>query len=435
MTVKVSIIVRTHNEKDWIGLCLHEIYNQKFKDYEIILVDNNSKDNTRKIVETNFPQVRILNYNPKKYFPGDALNFGISKTKGKFIVMISGHCIPKHNQWLSNLVKNISLKDVAGVYGKQEPLENSDPNDIRDLKYIFGDDRKVQVKDPFFHNANSIIRKDLWLKNKFDQNTPHIEDRLWAKHYIKKGYKIIYEPSAPVFHHHGLNYRGNTSRINKISKILIGKKQNVKIKNIVAIIPLLKSLKINGNYIVKNLIRELKKIKKISKIFIINNESTLKGELNSKDIIFIDRGINLKKDYLGTDHVMKEIYKKKIKKKHNPSHLLIAEEPYILRPKDFYKKLIENLGDEYDAITPICKSRQHNIWIKNSIGDLEQIFRSSLPSNLLNHKIYQELKGLGYFVKSDAFEESGRDSINTKFFEVENEYSFKLTQKISESFN
>ena len=192
-------------------------------------------------------------------------------------------------------------------------------------------------------------------------------------------------------------------------------------------------MKINGNYIVKNLIKDLKKIKKISKIFIINNESLLKGELSSKDVIFIDRGINLKKDYLGADYVMKEIYKKKIKNKHNPSHLLIAEEPYILRPKNLYKKLIENLGDGYDAITPICKSRQHNIWVKNSAGELDQIFKSSLPSSLLNHKIYQELKGLGYFVKSDVFEEIGRDSINTKFFEVENEYSFKLTQKISES--
>ena len=36
----VSIIVRTKNESFWIGKCLHEINNQIYKNYEIIVVDN-----------------------------------------------------------------------------------------------------------------------------------------------------------------------------------------------------------------------------------------------------------------------------------------------------------------------------------------------------------------------------------------------------------
>ena len=71
--------------------------------------------------------------------------------------MISGHCIPKHNQWLNNLYKNFKLKNIAGVYGKQEPLDTSDPNDIRDLNIFC---IKIQIKDPFFHNANSMIDKN-----------------------------------------------------------------------------------------------------------------------------------------------------------------------------------------------------------------------------------------------------------------------------------
>ena len=51
------------------------------------------------------------------------------------------------------------IKNIAGCYGKQEPLDISNPNDVRDLYYLFGKDRKVQSKDPFFHNANSIIKK------------------------------------------------------------------------------------------------------------------------------------------------------------------------------------------------------------------------------------------------------------------------------------
>ena len=49
--MKASIIIRTKNEERWIGHCLSTIALQSIKDYEIILVDNNSDDNSLKIAE------------------------------------------------------------------------------------------------------------------------------------------------------------------------------------------------------------------------------------------------------------------------------------------------------------------------------------------------------------------------------------------------
>ena len=45
---KISIIVRTKNEERWIGHCLKAIYEQDYPSFEVILVDNNSTDNTKK---------------------------------------------------------------------------------------------------------------------------------------------------------------------------------------------------------------------------------------------------------------------------------------------------------------------------------------------------------------------------------------------------
>ena len=42
----VSIIIRTKNEERWITSCLNKIFDQNFKDFEIIIVDNYSKDKT-----------------------------------------------------------------------------------------------------------------------------------------------------------------------------------------------------------------------------------------------------------------------------------------------------------------------------------------------------------------------------------------------------
>ena len=84
----VSIIVRTKNESYWIGKCLDAIQQQDYKNIEIILVDNFSKDNTIRIVKKNFPKVKRVIYKDKKFFPGKAINLGIKKSKGKYLAFL-----------------------------------------------------------------------------------------------------------------------------------------------------------------------------------------------------------------------------------------------------------------------------------------------------------------------------------------------------------
>ncbi len=422
----VSIIVRTRNESFWVGKCLHEIYNQSYKNFEVIVVDNSSSDKTISIIKKNFKKIKIVKYKSKIFLPGKALNLGIKKSKGSLIAMISGHCIPKNKYWLKNLVKNFKNKKIAGVYGRQEPLDISEPDDVRDLIYLFGKDKKIQTKEPFFHNANSIIRKDLWQNSKFDENTKHIEDRLWAQKQIDKRLKIIYEPLASVFHYHGVSHRGNLSRVSRISNILTTQKSIKKKFKLVCIIPILNPLRLNGDYIVKKILKDLLKIKKIEKIFLVCNDKNLQIEIKNKNIIFLKRNKQIEKDYLGSDYVLKEIYIDKIKKKFGPSHILTIEEIYLFRPNNFFKKLIKNIDDNFDSLVPICQIKKNNIWKKNTNGVLNSIYKTTVPNSVLKNSLYQEVKGLGVITKSSNFENNGRESSNTKFFEVDAKYSFKL---------
>ena len=398
--VLVSIIVRTKNESFWIGKCLHEIKNQNYKNYEIIVVDNSSTDQTLKIVKKNFPKVKIVKYKSRKFFPGKALNLGIQASKGRFIAMLSGHCIPKNKSWLSSLIKNFKNKKVAGVYGKQEPLDMSDPNDVRDLIYLFGKDKKIQNKDPFFHNANSMIRRDLWNKIKFDENIQHIEDRIWAQRQINKGYKIVYEPKSSVFHYHGVSHASNISRVSKISKILTKVSLRAKSTKLVCIVPILDPIMNNNKFLIEEALRQLIKINKINKIFIICNNKLLRKKIKNKKIIYINRNKNLEKDFLCTNYILKETFNKFIKKQYKPTHVLAFEEIYPFRPKNFFNNLIKNIDDNYDCLVPITQNKIHNIWKKNENGILEPIFKTTLPSSMVEHKIFHEIKGLGCIVKS-----------------------------------
>ena len=212
----VSIIVRTRNEEKWIFQCLNSIRMQNYKNYEVILVDNESKDNTLKKAQKFSPKIIKI----KEFFPGKAINLGINNAKGEVIVCLSAHCVPVNSNWLENLIKNLSDPSVAGVYGRQEPLSYSSDFDKRDLLTVFGLDKKVQNKDPFFHNANSAFLKSTWKKFPFDEKVSNIEDRVWGSNVISKGLKIIYEPDASVFHFHGIHHNLDAARARNVVKII-----------------------------------------------------------------------------------------------------------------------------------------------------------------------------------------------------------------------
>ena len=119
--IKVSIIIRVKNEEKWINSCLRSVFNQVYKNYEVIIVNNNSEDNTIK----NIKKFNVKIINIKNFLPGRAINFGIKKSQGQIIVCLSGHCIPKDKYWLGSLIKDLNIKNIAGVYGRQEPLSFS----------------------------------------------------------------------------------------------------------------------------------------------------------------------------------------------------------------------------------------------------------------------------------------------------------------------
>ena len=214
----LSIIIRTKNEERWIGLCLERIKNQNYKNYEIILVDSGSDDKTVEKAKRHGIDKLVLIDN---YKPGKAINRGIEASSGDLIVILSAHCLPIKNDWLNELIEEINSNDeLAGVYGKQVPMDFSSNEDKRDLLIVFGEDPRIQIKDSFFHNANSIIKKKVWEKIKFDDKVSNIEDRLWAEEVIRSNYKLKYTPKGAVYHYHGIHQSGNLKRLEGVTRII-----------------------------------------------------------------------------------------------------------------------------------------------------------------------------------------------------------------------
>ena len=272
----VSVIIRTKNEERWLQQCLEKIYQQSYRNFEIIIVDNESKDKTIKVAK----EYKLKIVKIKKFLPGKAINLGIAKSKGDIIICLSAHCIPLDNFWIKNLIKDLSKKNVAAVYGRQVPLPYSTPFDKRDLLNTFGLDKKIQKKDSFFHNANSAFKRKLWNNIKFDEKAVNIEDRIWAHNILKLGYHIVYEPKASVYHYHGIHQNLDEKRCLGVVNILEKLDNNFVDKNFEN--P--SKLKINAillqkgklatyknQYLINHTILNLKKSKYIKKIVFTSN--------------------------------------------------------------------------------------------------------------------------------------------------------------------
>ncbi len=215
---KISVIIRTCNEARWIGGCLRAVSLQNYCDVEIVLVDNESDDGTLEIAKQF--DVKVISIGRRDFHFSKALNLGIEQATGGLIAILSGHCIPVNDHWLSNMELHFHDPAVMGVYGRQEPLPDTADVDKRDLWITFGLDRKIQKRDFFFHNANSMIRRAAWEQNPFSETINGVEDQEWAKQIQKTGGKIIYEPTASVFHFHGIHHSGNQERAARVVRMI-----------------------------------------------------------------------------------------------------------------------------------------------------------------------------------------------------------------------
>jgi len=406
---KASIIIRSKNEEDWIDHCLNAVFSQSYANFEVIIVDNESEDKTLEIIK-NYPIKKIVKI--KKYLPGNAINEGVNHSSGEIIVMISSHCIPKNNQWLANLIDNFTSEDIAGVYGRQLPVSFSSPEDIRDMFITFGLDKRIQVKDYFFHNANSAILKKVWNKFPFDDAATNIEDRIWGKRVTEAGYKLVYEPQAEVFHHHGIHQSQNRIRAESTIKILKDVEHfnhrdwlpdSLKPENreIAAFIPIKDNLEtIENIQPIKNVIDELLLVKNIKKIYLISRKDFIDVSLLNNRTHLLERTKKLDKDKVSFGDVLKWGLDKVNKENYYPDYVIYINPEYIFRPKNLINKLIDDACFKGLDSVFVGYSEYTNYWNYDEERDDYLPFGDDLRSRSEKHPLYKSLFGLGCITRS-----------------------------------
>ncbi len=214
MKVETSVIIRTKNEEKWLGVVLKKIFGQTYKDFEVVIVDSGSSDNTLEIARK-FP-VKVFEIPAKDFSYPYALNYGIERAAAtKFIVIMSAHSIPVSETWLSDGLKNFKIEEkIMGVYGYLRPMPGSgfwDKFIMEGFNFVRGKNRLIVDKGKIgvMGFTNAIILKELWDKRHFNEDYGlGGEDGEWADFWFRKKYRAIKDPCFTVFHSHNLGLWG-----------------------------------------------------------------------------------------------------------------------------------------------------------------------------------------------------------------------------------
>ncbi|HEY9849888.1 MAG TPA: glycosyltransferase [Leptolyngbyaceae cyanobacterium] len=200
---KVSVILPVFNDSQCLELCLQALEIQTYSKnlYEVIVVDNGSKESVEPIVKK-FKQALISH----EIYPGSyaARNKGIALAQGEVLAFTDSDCIPMPDWIEKGIAKLLSVPDCGLVAGKIEVFFK-EPNyptsvELYDILYAFPQKKYVE-EYKFGVTANLFTFKSVLEKvGGFNQALKSGGDYEWGWRVYSSGLKVIYADDACVAH-------------------------------------------------------------------------------------------------------------------------------------------------------------------------------------------------------------------------------------------
>tara|TARA_B100000579_G_scaffold88150_1_gene69256 strand:- start:1454 stop:2467 length:1014 start_codon:yes stop_codon:yes gene_type:complete len=230
--MKLSIIIPHHNGEELLFNCLESILNHiSIQDFEIIIVDNASTDNSGDKAKQKFPLISLLKSETNLGYSGGC-NFGAKNAKGEYIIFLNNDTLHTKN-WIEELINFLDKNPQAGA--AQPKILNATNRDTFDYaggaggyidKYCFpfvrgrifnslekDNNQYDDIKKIFWASgAAFIIRTDLLRKLNYFDNIyfAYMEeiDLCWRLQALGLG--IWNVPTSVVYHYGKQTIKENT---------------------------------------------------------------------------------------------------------------------------------------------------------------------------------------------------------------------------------
>lgn len=203
----VSVIIVNFNGKTHLEKCLNSLNKVNYEKFEIILVDNNSTDNSVEFVQKNFTSIKIIKLD-KNYGFAKPNNVGAKNAKGEFLLFLNNDTVVTPN-FIIEMIKVVKQNPEIAIC--QSLLLKPNDNGVDsagDFVDIFGrayGSRTLPSNVDYILSARGasmlVIKEIFWKLRGFDDKFfVSFEDvDLGWKAWIS-GYKVVIVPKSVVYH-------------------------------------------------------------------------------------------------------------------------------------------------------------------------------------------------------------------------------------------
>ena len=172
---KISVIMPSFNEKNYIEECIESVINQTLKDIEIICVDGESSDGTLEILnkyKNKDSRIQVLTSNKKSY--GHQVNLGLSKASGEYISIIETDDFIEKNmlETLYGLSKNGTVDIIKSSFYHYDDTDNENPKIRIDTdKHMVPTNKTFTLKkEPYFVFGHPSVWAGIYRRDFLEEN-------------------------------------------------------------------------------------------------------------------------------------------------------------------------------------------------------------------------------------------------------------------------
>ncbi|WP_432737423.1 glycosyltransferase family 2 protein [Pediococcus pentosaceus] len=142
MNKLVSIVIPIYNVEDFLESCLNSVKNQSYKDIEVLLVDDGSKDNSKKICDE-FIEIddRFKYVYQKNSGVSSARNNGMRNARGEYITFVDGDDYLDKDH-IEKMVNGLSQSELA-ISGRKNVTQNGIETEFKYDKDITFDSKEL----------------------------------------------------------------------------------------------------------------------------------------------------------------------------------------------------------------------------------------------------------------------------------------------------
>lgn len=191
----VSVIITSKNEEEVIGRLILSIKNQTYPNKEIIVVDNNSSDETLKIAKQ--MGARVYNFGPER---SAQRNFGAKKAKGKYLLILDADMKLSPTvieECVRAMVRDPNLGEVVI---SEESLANTFWGKVKTFERSFYNEKGDELTD-----AARFFRRDVFFKaGGYDETITGPEDWDLPETIKEMGYKVG-RVKSKIYHYERIN--------------------------------------------------------------------------------------------------------------------------------------------------------------------------------------------------------------------------------------